>query len=425
MTLNPSGDVVDLLGQLVDIPSESHDEEAIADAIEAVLTGLAHLEVERDGNVLVARTNLGHDERVLVCGHIDTVPAADNLPHRILVEDGEERLAGLGACDMKGGVAVILALAATVAAPVRDVTYVLYDCEEVEERFNGLKRLATFRPDLLVGDFAVLMEPSVAGVEGGCQGTLRAEVRSTGRRAHSARWWLGTNAIHQAAEILARLNEYSPARVTIDGLEYREGLNAVGISGGVSGNVIPDECVVTVNYRFAPNLTPELAIRHVEAVFEGFDVRVVDVAAGALPGLSHPAARAFLQRTGGEPRPKYGWTDVARFSALGVPAINYGPGDPSLAHTREEYVPTSEVRQTLTVMRDWLNGVGETPAGRRSVWASSAGGPQARGAGTPPSAPGPARSEGRKAGAGPQPPGAGGQPARPRPRPGAEGATSS
>lgn len=404
MALDAAGDVVDLLGQLVDIPSESHDEEAIADEVEAVLAGLAHLEVERDGNVIVARTQLGRAERVLICGHVDTVPAADNLPHRVLVEDGEERLAGLGSCDMKGGVAVILALAATVPTPVRDVTYVFYDCEEVEERFNGLKRLANFRPELLVGDFAVLMEPSVAGVEAGCQGTLRAEIRATGRRAHSARWWLGTNAIHQAAEILTRLNEYNPARVTIDGLEYREGLNAVRIDGGVAGNVIPDECVVTVNYRFAPNLTPELAIRHVEAVFEGFEVRVLDIAAGALPGLSHPAAKAFIKRTGGQPRPKYGWTDVARFSSLGVPAVNYGPGDPSLAHTREEYVPTSEVRQTLAILRDWLNGVGEEPAERPSVWASGSR-PVARGG----------------SGMGPQARGAARQPAQPRPGSGSVG----
>lgn len=356
MALDPAGDLVTLLADLVDIPSVSRSEAAIADAIQQCLAPLGHLAVERDGNCLVARTDLGRAERVLVCGHIDTVPEAANLPHRLEVVDGEQRLAGLGACDMKGGVAVLLALAATVAAPVHDVTYVLYDSEEIAERFNGLKRLAETRPELLQGDFAILMEPSVAGVEAGCQGTLRAEVRTTGRRAHSARSWLGVNAIHEAADVLARLAEYVPARVMIDGLEYREGLNAVLISGGVAGNVIPDECVVTVNYRFAPSVRPEQAISHITTVFEGFDVRIVDVAAGALPGLSHPAASAFVALTGSEPRPKYGWTDVARFSALGIPAVNYGPGDPSLAHTREEYVPTSQVRQTYEVLRAWLVG---------------------------------------------------------------------
>jgi succinyl-diaminopimelate desuccinylase len=260
--------------------------------------------------------------------------------------------------------AVALALAATVTGPTRDITYVFYESEEIEERYNGLKRLAETRPDLLAGDFAVLMEPSDAGVEAGCQGTLRAEVHLRGRRSHSARSWLGTNAIHAASDVLARLSEYTPQRVTIDGLEYREGLNAVGITGGVAGNVIPDECVVTVNYRFAPTLTPELAIRHVQAIFEGFDVRIVDVAAGALPGLSHPAAQTFVALTGGAPRPKFGWTDVARFTALGIPAVNYGPGDPSLAHTREEYVPVDQVRSTLEVMRAWLTA----PIERKDAW---------------------------------------------------------
>jgi succinyl-diaminopimelate desuccinylase len=354
MPLDPTGDLVSLLADLVDIPSESRSEQAIADAIQEALAAASHLEVIRDGNSIVARTSLRRPERVLVCGHIDTVPAANNLPHRLVTVDGEERLVGLGACDMKGGVAVALALAATVPEPTRDVTYVFYEAEEIEERYNGLKRLAESRPDLLAGDFAVLMEPSDGGVEAGCQGTLRAQIHVTGRRSHSARSWLGANAIHAAADVLARLAEYTPARVMIDGLEYREGLNAVAISGGVAGNIIPDECIVTVNYRFAPSLSPELAIRHITTVFDGFDVRIVDVAAGALPGLSQPAAKAFVDRTGAQARPKFGWTDVARFSALGVPAVNFGPGDPSLAHTREEYVPLDQVRDTFEVMRAWL-----------------------------------------------------------------------
>lgn len=402
MALDPTGDIVDLLADLVDIPSESRSEEAITDAIEEALAKARHLTVERDGHSLVARTSLGRGERVLVCGHVDTVPEAGNLPHLRKEVDGEERLYGLGACDMKGGLAVILALAATVPEPARDVTYVMYECEEIEERHNGLKRLTQTRPELLVGEFAVLMEPSDAGVEAGCQGTLRAEVRTRGRRSHSARSWLGVNAIHQAADVLARLAGYQPARVTVDGLEYREGLNAVRIAGGVAGNVIPDECVVTVNYRFAPTMSAELAVRHVQAVFDGFDVRVVDVAAGAMPGLGHPAARAFVDLAGGEPRPKYGWTDVARFTALGIPAVNYGPGDPSLAHTREEYVPTAQVRSTYDVMRRWLMGEGSAPgtgprAARGSIWDEPVASP---GQG---SAPAPGRSRG--AGAKERPPG--------------------
>jgi succinyl-diaminopimelate desuccinylase len=354
--LDLGGDVVELVAALVDIPSQSRQEARIADAIEVALARCEHLFVQRDGNTVIARTELGRPERVVICGHIDTVPAADNLPHRFTTHDGQERLAGLGANDVKGGLGVLLHLAATVANPVRDVTYIAYEGEEIEEAYNGLARLASTRPQLLAGDFAILMEPSNAGVEAGCQGTLRAEIRMTGTRAHSARSWLGVNAIHEAGEVLARLASYRPARVEIDGLEYREGLNAVGIRGGIAGNIIPDECVVTVNYRYAPVLSPEQAERHVRAVFDGYDLRVIDAAAGELPGLSRPAAARFVAMTGQPARPKFGWTDVARFTALGVPAVNYGPGDPSLAHTPGEYVPVAEIRRCAQVMTAWLAG---------------------------------------------------------------------
>jgi succinyl-diaminopimelate desuccinylase len=348
--LDLDADVVTLTTALVNIPSESRHEEAIADAVEAALRRLTHLSVERDGHTIVARTSLGRGERVVLGGHIDTVPSADNLPARLV--DG--RLSGLGSCDMKGGVAVALKLAATVREPVRDVTYFFYEAEEIEDRFNGLRRLVETRPELLAGDFAVLMEPSGAGVEAGCQGTLRAEVRTVGRRAHSARSWLGSNAIHAAGEVIDRLRTYVPREPEVDGLRYHEGLNAVYVAGGVAGNVIPDECTVTVNYRFAPDRSPAEAEAHVRGVFEGFDVEVTDSAAGALPGLGHPAAKAFIAAVGGETRPKFGWTDVARFSALGIPAVNYGPGDPSLAHTREEFVEVDELVRCEDRMRAWL-----------------------------------------------------------------------
>jgi succinyl-diaminopimelate desuccinylase len=350
--LDLDSDVVTLTTALVDIPSESRHEEAIADSVESALRRIGHLTVERMGNTVVARTDLGRAERVVIGGHVDTVPAADNLPATLA--DG--RLSGLGACDMKGGVAVALRLAAAVAAPVRDVTYVFYEAEEIEERFNGLRRLVDERPELVAGDFAVLMEPSGASVEAGCQGTLRAEVRAVGRRAHSARSWLGENAIHAAGEVLDRLRAYEPREPEVDGLRYHEGMNAVGVSGGVAGNVIPDACTVTVNYRFAPDRSLTEAEAHVRELFDGFALEITDGAAGALPGLAQPAAAAFVEAVGGQPRPKFGWTDVARFSALGVPAVNFGPGEPSLAHTREEYVEVEELRACEQRMLAWLTG---------------------------------------------------------------------
>ena len=348
--LDLTTDVVSLTAALVDIPSESLDEQVIADAVEAALRPLAHLEVVRDGPTIVARTSLGRAERVVIAGHVDTVPANGNLPSRL---EGDI-LHGLGTCDMKGGVAIALMMAATVAEPVRDITYVFYDGEEIAAEHNGLGRLARERPELLAGDFAILMEPSNAGVEAGCQGTMRAEIRTAGERAHSARSWMGSNAIHALAPVLDGLNAYVAREVDIDGLIYREGLNAVAISGGVSGNVIPDEAVVTVNYRFAPDRSEEEAHQHLQETFEGFGLTITDSAPGALPGLSHPAAAAFVEAVGGEVHPKFGWTDVAQFTLLGIPAVNYGPGDPIYAHKADEHVPVEHLHRVRDRLEKWL-----------------------------------------------------------------------
>ncbi|MEU6590466.1 succinyl-diaminopimelate desuccinylase [Streptomyces sp. NPDC046881] len=347
-------DAAALTAQLVDFPSESGTEKPLADAVETALRALPHLTVDRHGNNVIARTNLGRAERVILAGHIDTVPIADNVPSRL---DADGVLWGCGTCDMKSGVAVQLRIAATVPAPNRDLTFVFYDNEEVAAHLNGLRHVAEAHPDWLAGDFAVLLEPSDGEVEGGCQGTLRVLLRTKGERAHSARGWMGSNAIHAAAPVLARLASYEARRPVIDGLEYREGLNAVGISGGVAGNVIPDECVVTVNFRYAPDRTEEEAIAHVREVFADCGVEefvVDDHSPGALPGLSHPAAVAFIEAVGGTPKPKYGWTDVSRFSALGVPAVNYGPGNPHLAHKRDERVETAKILAGEERLRNWL-----------------------------------------------------------------------
>jgi len=278
------------------------------------------------------------------------VPLNHNLPAR---NDGT-RLHGLGSCDMKGGVAVALRLAHDLATPNRDITYVFYEAEEIDDAYNGLGIVARQRPDLVRGDFAILMEPSDAVVEAGCQGTLRVEVTTRGERAHSARSWRGVNAIHGAAEILRRLNEYDARKPVIDGLEYHEGLNAVLISGGVATNVLPDECVVTVNFRFAPDRSESEALVFVKEFFDGYEVVVTDSAPGALPGLGVPAAKAFVDAVGGTVNPKFGWTDVARFTGLGIPAVNYGPGDPMLAHKQEEFVPLDQLRSCEATLRTWL-----------------------------------------------------------------------
>lgn len=354
MVLDLTASSVDLTRAICDIPSVSGDEKSLADAIEAAVAPLGHLQVFRHGNTVVARTDLGRAQRVAIAGHIDTVPINSNLPTRDIEIDGVPYLWGRGTVDMKAGTAVQLKLAAELVDPAIDITWMWYDNEEVEATKNGLGLLAAVRPDLFEADFAILGEPSNGEVEGGCNGTMRAIVRTSGVRAHSARAWIGENAIHRAAPILTRLAEYRAREVPVEGLLYRESLSAVRIAGGVAGNVIPDACEVEVNYRFAPSKSAAEAEAHLRGVLAGFDVEITDAAEGARPGLDAEIAKQFVAAVGAEPRPKYGWTDVARFSALGIPAVNYGPGDPHLAHHDEERVPLAQIDAVERGLRAWL-----------------------------------------------------------------------
>jgi succinyl-diaminopimelate desuccinylase len=347
-------DPVALTRALVDIESVSGNEEQIADAVEQVLRTAGHLTVDRHRHTVMARTALGRPRRVVLAGHLDTVPVADNLPSRT---EGDV-IYGCGTSDMKSGVALALHLALLLPQPRYDVTYFFYEAEEVESERNGLHLVAQAHPEWLAADFAVLLEPTYGAVEAGCQGTLRAAVRTTGTRAHSARSWRGVNAIHAAGDVLARLDGYGARRVTIDGCHFREGLNAVGIRGGVAGNVIPDECTVEVNYRFAPDRDVDAAFAHVRDVFAGYEVTLLDAAPGALPGLTAAPAVEFLAAVDAPAGAKLGWTDVSRFAALGVPALNFGPGDPHLAHARDERVEIDKIRAGVAALRRWLSAGG-------------------------------------------------------------------
>jgi len=342
--------VLDLTRAVCDLESVSGAEGPLADAVESALRRLPHLEVLRDGDAVLARTALGRPERVVLAGHLDTVPINNNFPSTVV----DDLIYGCGTSDMKSGVALALHLAATLPDPGYDVTYFFYEAEEIESKYNGLALVAEAHPEWLEADFAVLLEPTYGVVEAGCQGTLRALVRTHGRRAHTARAWRGVNAIHAAGEVLRRLEDYRPRTVTIDGCTYREGLNAVRISGGVAGNVVPDECTVEVNMRFAPDRTEKQALEHVQEVLEGFELELTDSAPGALPGLTAAPARDFLAAVGSEPAAKLGWTDVARFAALGIPALNYGPGDPLLAHAPDEHVEIGKIRDGAATLHRWL-----------------------------------------------------------------------
>lgn len=362
MPLDLTTDAALLTAALIDLQSVSGAERGIADEIEAALRALPWLRTIRDGDAILARTEFGLDGRVLLAGHIDTVPlpvtagAKGSVPAQWEGIPGRGVLYGRGAVDMKGGVAVQLALAARIGdVPLeREVTFVFYDHEEVEADKSGLGRLARGHRDLLDADFGILLEPTNGLVEGGCNGTMRFEARTRGVAAHSARAWMGRNAIHELADLLGRLSAYQPATVVVDGLEYREGLNAVGIRGGIAANVIPDQAVVEINYRFAPDKDVHEAEAVVRELLDGVELRRTDAAPGARPGLDRPAAAAFLAAVGGAPRPKYGWTDVARLAELGIPAVNFGPGDPLLAHSDDEHVSAGQVRECLWTLLRWL-----------------------------------------------------------------------
>ncbi len=360
MSRRGAADLLALTAALVDIPSVSHDERRVSAFVAETLGGAEHLEITRIGHNVVARTSLGRSRRLLIAGHLDTVPPNGN--DRAIIEG--DRCCGLGAADMKGGVAVMLELAQRVVEPAVDVTYVWYACEEVEQRHSGLLEIEAGSPELLAADAAVLAEPTSAVVEAGCQGVLRVAVRLGGERAHTARPWTGVNAIHRLGPVLERLELFVERRPMLDGCEYREALQAVGVEGGLANNVVPDEVRLILNHRFAPDRTPSQAF---EALCEllapvidparGDRVELEDSSLAAAPNLGHPLLASLVSRSGPAPRAKLGWTDVSFFTARGVPAANFGPGDPLLAHTAGEWVGQDD----LELVRKGLEGLLSDP----------------------------------------------------------------
>lgn len=367
--LNLLQDPVDLTAALVDIESVSHNETAIADAVEVALREVAQadesIEVLRIDNNVIARTHRGLPQRVILAGHLDTVPTADNVPSTRGVDaQGRDTLFGCGTVDMKSGDAVYLHAFATLAASQelqRDLTLIMYECEEIAAEFNGLRHLSESHPELLTGDVALLGEPSGNVIEAGCQGSIRLRLTAHGTRAHSARAWLGDNAVHKLAPVLSRIAAYEPQTVDIDGLAYREGLNVVWLEAGVATNTLPDEAVLRVNFRFAPNRSADEAMAHFREVLgldefaaEDLTVDVEDVSPGALPGLHAAAAKELVAVAGDVVKPKFGWTDVARFSALGIPAVNFGPGDPAYCHKKDEQIPVECIAALWEDLRRYL-----------------------------------------------------------------------
>ncbi len=347
-------DLYTLMRALVDIESVSRNERYLADCVEDYLDRCPGLITERIGNTLVARTDQGHSQRVILAGHLDTVPVADNLPSRCVNVDGRDMIYGRGSADMKGGIACMLWLASHLGQTNRDLTWIFYDCEEIEAELNGLRALIECRPDLVDGDFAVVMEPTSARIEGGCQGTMRFDIITSGVAAHSARSWLGKNAIHELRDVLERIEDFELSTIHVDGLDYREGLNATRISGGIAGNVVPDEARVHINYRFAPDKSAKEALAIMKEWFARWPMEVIDLSESARPGLDRAIAHGLIKASGKPPAPKYGWTDVARFTSLGIPAVNFGPADAGKAHAVDECCPLEDLTRCVEALTQWL-----------------------------------------------------------------------
>ena len=353
-------DLLALVAELVDIPSVSHDEVAIAGFVESELRRVGGLEVTRLGDNVVARTTLGRAGRVVLAGHLDTVPPAGNERARL---EGDT-CHGVGSVDMKGGVAVLLALARDLVEPRHDLTYVLYACEEVERRYSGLAAVDAARPDLLDGDAALLLEPTRAAVEAGCQGVMRLVVTVRGTAAHVAYPWMGENALHRLGAVLGRAAAFADRRPVLDGCEYHESLQTVWAEGGARAraNVLPDLATALLSHRFAPDHDADQAFAAISALLgpalddaRGDSIEIEETSAPAPPSLRHPILAALVAASGAAPRAKLGWTDVSHFAARGMPATNFGPGDPTLCHHADEHISRGELDAAYSTLRSLLD----------------------------------------------------------------------
>jgi succinyl-diaminopimelate desuccinylase len=346
-------DLLTATRDLMAVPSLSGDEGALADRVEATLRTCAWLDVVRVGDNVVARTSLRRPQRLVLAGHLDTVPPGTNATPRL---DGDT-VWGVGASDMKGGLAVMLDLASSTPDPAVDVTWCFYAREEVGRDESGLLELWQARPELLEGDAAVLGEPTGAEVEAGCQGTMRVRLGLRGVRAHTARPFTGRNAIHRLAPLLQRVAGWEGRRVVLDGCTYAEQLQAVAVEGGVAANVVPDRASLTLNHRYAPDRRKAEAEAFLHELLDtaldlagGDSWELLDAGDGAPPALEHPLLEALVEHSGAAPKAKVGWTDVAFFWEHGIPAANFGPGDPLLAHHPDEHVSAAALERARAVL---------------------------------------------------------------------------
>ena len=344
-------DLESSLRDLLVIPSVSGEEDAIADYVVARLATKSDWRVDRVGNTVIAHRDGGPGPRLLLCGHLDTVPGDQG------VDEDTDCFYGLGVCDMKGGLAVMLSLADRPCA--LPMTMVFYPCEEVAFERNGLHLLGPAEAMVADHDLAVLLEPTDGVVELGCQGSLRLRLELAGRRAHTSRPWMGVNAIDRVGELLARATDFERRRPLLAGVHFQESLSPTRVESFVANNVVPDRARLWLNYRFAPDLSGEQALEQLSVWLRpvlGDDdlLEAEEIAEGAAPVQKGFEA---LIESAGQVRAKLGWTDVSFVSSLGVPSVNFGPGDPLLAHGGNERLEKAKLHSSLETLASWIDSV--------------------------------------------------------------------
>ena len=330
--------------ELVDIPSESRNEAALAQHVLSVVPGARDA---GDGCVLAG------DGPVVLAGHFDTVPAQENIPGRA----DDEAVHGLGASDMKAALAVMIELAIAGRAP--GTTLCFFPREELPVAESALTPLLQREPPLREADVAIVMEPTANAIHAGCLGNISATWTFHGVSGHSARPWLADNAIERAARAIAELSRVAPPqREQFEGLEFVEAISVVGIEGGIARNVIPDRVTAQVNYRYAPGRAAADADRRLHELCDGEhrELEIESNAPSAPVAISHPLVQRLIEAGSLEVAPKQAWTPVAEFAQVDVPAVNFGPGDPAFAHRRDEQVRIDALVRSFRTLETVLCG---------------------------------------------------------------------
>jgi succinyl-diaminopimelate desuccinylase len=348
--------------ELVDIPSQSGHEEAIREHVLALVPPEWRPDFVGDEAFLFLAPRRPGRPFVVLAAHYDTVPSQGNVPGRI--EDGEVQ--GLGASDMKGGLAVALELARDLdlAAATCDLGLLLFGREELPAEHNPLPALFEGSPAIHDATLAVVLEPTDLELQSGCLGNVVARLVFSGTSGHSARPWLADSALEHAVGGLRPFFELEPRVAVVGGLEFREVVSVTRLDAGIADNVIPGEATATLNLRYPPDRTPEEAESYLASLVpDGAMLQVVSNAEPAAVVVDSPAVRA-LQRAGDlVVRPKQAWTNVADFTTRGLDAVNFGPGHTSLAHHRDERVAISSLVAAYEVLQRFVTSpIGDDPA---------------------------------------------------------------